>query len=112
MTDTASREVHRRAEARYREAHRDEINAKVRARREEAKVICVYLVYDQGECVYVGRTDQIMRRMEGHRQQSEWWNDRFSVATIRCKSYGDSLVTEAVYISDLQPRFNKDGVTQ
>lgn len=111
MTDTASRAVHRRGEARYRQAHRDEINARRRALRSERRSICIYKVYDEGVLVYVGRTDQIARRLEGHRQESAWWDDRYVVVVEPCGSYGDSLVAEAILIRDNQPRFNKDGVT-
>ena len=76
--------------------------------------IGVYVVFDlSGNIIYVGRTNNFNFRMKRHYLvKSPWLTEASSIDFIKCDTFGDSLVEEAILIRDFQPKYNKDGVTR
>lgn len=74
----------------------------------------IYIAYDKFfDIIYVGRTNEFIKRMTQHkRQNSVWLNEMAYIEQIYYPTYGDSLLAEATMIQKYQPRYNTYGVTR
>lgn len=73
---------------------------------------CTYIFRVGMTMIYVGRSDQVERRLYRHdNRQAPWAAEADSVEIRHHGSYGDSLVHEAKLIAAFQPKYNVVGVT-
>lgn len=72
---------------------------------------CCYALYVFGELIYIGSTDNIRKRMSGHRSDhSEWFGFPVVLKVRFPKRFGEWAMTEIRLIRRLKPRLNKLGV--
>ena len=68
----------------------------------------VYHCYDESSnLLYVGRSNNVSRRMKAHRSQSGWFNRCASVGIIYCDSLDEAKELEDKSILELFPEFNQ-----
>jgi len=69
----------------------------------------VYKYLDKhGSTLYVGRTNNLDKRMYTHSRESEWYKDVSRYAYAECKTKTDMYMYEIYYIHCLDPIYNKD----
>jgi hypothetical protein len=69
----------------------------------------VYRVYStRGELLYVGRTESLLTRFNGHRSQP-WWFEMGSVAWELWPSRAVAVEAELTAIQNERPRYNRAG---
>ena len=74
---------------------------------------CTYLYRVGMEIIYVGRSDEVGRRLSNHAlRRKPWVVEAYSVEVRRHGSLGDSLVHEARLIATFQPKYNVVGVSR
>lgn len=67
---------------------------------------CIYFLYKNGKVVYVGQSSAGLSRLEHHRQRKGHKKDFDSFSYIFCEK--EKLdETEAFYISQFKPKYNK-----
>ena len=65
----------------------------------------VYILYNDDDCIYVGQTSNLERRIDEHKNRFKGLFNRHEVISCNCNSVDD---IEAEMIVKLQPTYNKE----
>lgn len=61
---------------------------------------------DQGECLYVGRTTNLRRRLQQHARQVAWWPSVEYMQKIEISNLTDANTVERALIRSYKPMHN------
>ena len=70
----------------------------------------VYLLYERGTVIYVGRSENILARLGTHMSSPDRRHRVDRVRLVRCASYSAMCVTEDRLIASLSPELNTIGI--
>lgn len=68
----------------------------------------VYEVFDQeGQPVYIGRSENLNRRLKNHRRLAPWWPEAASLTVTYLPCLAQGFVYEEIRIKAVRPRWNQ-----
>ena len=69
----------------------------------------VYILYDMGNIVYIGCSNDIYNRLECHFKENTKQYDEYE---ILCYNENDMKIIERYLINKFMPKYNKDSITK
>jgi predicted GIY-YIG superfamily endonuclease len=62
---------------------------------------------EDGECIYIGVTTDIVQRLRSHRSEAQWWTLAANITEVAYATFDEAVAVERAAIKAERPQFNR-----